>query len=842
MLDPDISAADSLRLLSNEADPTDDVVGPNGWTRRRFLQAVGYGVAGGATLGTVGPSFAELLGVDPGEAFAASPIGATDGVLVNIVLYGGNDGLNTVVPYTDPLYYDRRGGVAIAAGNVLALDGKWGLNSNLPYIKSLWDEGSVAIVHGVGYPNPDLSHFTSMGIWMHGNLRGGTPTSGFIGRWHDQVAADRAEMAVATIGSSVPLHLQGFNRRALGIPHYGDLFGARVEASDRRLYDAVSAFSATGAGRGQWHDTYANVLRTQIGVAGEVAPVFNPEVTGSDFVRKMTIAARLINANLGFRILDVGHDGFDNHDGQPSDHAPLLAELDAGLRAFYATLAPAWHRNVTLMTMSEFGRTVHANDSSGTDHGTANVQFVIGANVNGRRHLGDPPSLDLPDRWDRLPHTVDFRAVFGSVLDGWLGAGSSSVLNGTFEDLGLFSRKPGEAPPPPPPPPDRVPGGGTLPPAPTSPPSGLVPMAPVRIMDSRDGMGGVKTGAMVAGEMAKVRITGAHGIPAGATAVVANVTSVGATEFGFMTVFPGGTKKPDTSNLNTAPGRPVPNLVVIGIGGDGCVDIYNAIGGSHCLVDVFGYFADGAGDRFTPLVPKRLFDTRLGQGIRRGKIATGDAVEVQVAGLAGVPPSGATAVVLNLGVTETDSPGWMRLRPAGDALVNDTSNLNFFAGDVVPNLAVCKLSSEGTVIVDGVGSGAHVFGDVFGYFGGTGTSQLRTIAPARLLDTRIGQGAPAGPVSGSSSARLVVAGQGSIPAEATAVVLNVTATNVRGGTFVTVWPDGEGQPDTSNLNAARDQTIANLVICRLGSGGAVRLASPPAPCDLLADVLGYFVG
>ena len=827
MIDHDISATDARLLLSS--DTPLDLPGPNGWTRRKFLQAVGMGVVGGAALGTLGPSAAELLGFDPREAWAASPIAATDGVLVNIVLYGGSDGLNIVVPFTNGLYYDARGPLAVAPGDVLALDGTWGLNPALPYLKGLWDLGQVGIVQGVGYPNPDLSHFTSMGIWMHGNLAGGIPSSGWIGRWHDQIAADRAELAVGTVGWSVPLHLQGMNRRALGIPPNGDLFGSSSQDYDQRLFNGVKAFSSAPAGRGTWHDMYATVLRSQIDAATDVAPVFTPEVTGSEFVRKMTVAARLINANLGFRVLDLGLDGFDHHDNEPGKLTELMGELDAGLRAFYQTLDPTWARNVTLMTMSEFGRTVYSNESNGTDHGTANVQFVIGRNVRGG-HYGSAPSLALPDRWDRLPHTVDFRSVLGSVLDGWMGAGSSSVLNGTFENLDLFSAAPGAAPG----------GGGGLPPAVVTPPAGFVPMAPVRIMDTRDGTGGVRVGVLGPTEMIKVQVANVSGVPAAATAVVANVTGVGATTPGYMTVYPGGTAMPGTSNLNTAPGRPVPNLVVMGIGADGCIDVYNAHGSAHCLVDVFGYFQPSTGDRFTALDPRRLFDSRTGVGVRQGKVTGTTPVDVPVAGVGDVPGIGATAVVMNFTVTEPEAPGWMRVRPSGDPVVNDTSNVNFFADDVVANLVICKLGANGQITVDGSGTDVHVIGDVFGYFGATGSS-VRTIPPDRLLDTRLGTGAPQTPVAGATTARLVVAGQGLIPANATAVVLNVTATNVASASYVTVYPDGQVEPETSSLNVFAGQTIANLVICRIGAGGAVQFANPRSSCDVIADALGYFV-
>ena len=176
MLDPDISTPTPRRLLS-QPDRLGDVVGPDGWTRRKFLQAVGGGVLGGAAIGIARPTASVSVSSASTcrRRSPATPIGAHDGIVVIIVLYGGNDGLNTVVPYTNGSYYDVRGpsngNLAIPASQVLPLDGTFGLHPSLSYTKRLWDAGQVAIVHGVGYPNPDLSHFTSMAIWMNGQVR-----------------------------------------------------------------------------------------------------------------------------------------------------------------------------------------------------------------------------------------------------------------------------------------------------------------------------------------------------------------------------------------------------------------------------------------------------------------------------------------------------------------------------------------------------------------------------------------------------------------------------------------------------------------------------------------------
>ena len=585
MLDPDISTADARRLLS-QPDLLGDVLGPNGWTRRKFLQAVGGGVLGGAALGSFDGFGLDQLGFDTSEAFAA-PIGAHDGIVVNIVLYGGNDGLNTVVPYTNGKYYDFRGpangNLAIPASQVLPLDATWGLHPSLSYTKQLWDAGQLAIVHGVGYPTPDLSHFSSMAIWMAAKFSAGNPGTGWIGRWLDGQPAATADLMAATIGSSVPLHLLGAVRRAVAVPQNGSgMFGTGTSASDTRMFNGLRALSSP-AGRGPWHDMFSKVLTTQLDLAQDVAPVYTPAPTGDAFVRRMTVAARLVNADLGFRVLDVPLDGFDTHDDQPTNHANLLTALDTGLATFFSTLHPSFWNRVTVVTMSEFGRTPYSNDSAGTDHGTANVQFVMGPNVRGG-HYGGAPSFDTIDnQWDRFDMTVDFRHVLGTVIDGWMGGGASTILNGQYQNLGFFQTGPGDPPP-----------TGGIPPV-ISPPSGpteFVSMNPLRLFDTRDGTGG-RLGALNGGETWGFGIRGQYGVPANAVAVAINLTAVDATMGTYVTAWPGGQARPTTSNLNPVPGMAVPNLAIVRLGAAGDVNFFNNSGSVHLLADVVGYFRDG---------------------------------------------------------------------------------------------------------------------------------------------------------------------------------------------------------------------------------------------------------
>ncbi len=835
MLDPDISTADALRHLSFDEEPTAAAL-----DRRRFLRLVGMGVGAGVVAGGSGSLLDHAFGHDP-SAWAAGPIGADDGVLVIIGMYGGNDGLNTVVPFTDPNYVEMHGGLAIPANQTLRLNSSQGLNGNLPTLKRAWDDGHLAVVQGIGYANPDLSHFNSMAYWMAGRPNA-LPSSGWMGRWLDGYLGGTDDLyAAAEVGTSVPLHLVGNHKKGTVVGASRPGYGSATDARSERQYAAIRAM-AGGAGGG-WRAPVGQAFVDQLDLARTLAPVIPDEdqLPDAEIVAKLEVAARLVNANLGFRVVTAGWGDFDSHAGQPGQHADRMAELDAAISRFFALLDPAWASRVTVMTFSEFGRTPWDNDGAGTDHGTSAPHFVIGANVKGGLY-GQQPSLANLRRWDRMTHHVDFRSYYASILDGWMGGGSSDVLGGNFEQLGLFHGPPGSTPPN-----GIVLGdGGTVTPnpSPTPVPTGksfFHPVSPVRIVDTREGIGAPRQ-PIGPGQRIRVKVAGAAGLPAtGLTAVIANVTAVRPTQPMHFTVYPGRVDRPETSNLNAVPGRPVPNLVAMAVGDDGYIEIYNSNGQTHCLVDVFGY-TDGrsnGGAKFNPTAPKRLFDSRNGTGMRRGALAPGTAVDVQVAGKAGVPKVGATAVVVNVTAVNPDQPGHLRVTPTGRTPAT-TSNVNFAAGDVVPNLVICELGDGGKLRMDATGASTHVVGDVFGYFA-DGGERLITMAPRRLLDTRDGTGAPKRPLGPGRRVDLQVAGLKGVPAAATAVVLNVTATKVAGASHVSVWPRGGAEPSTSNLNVVAGQTIANLVICRVGEQQSVSLANPLAGCDLVADVLGYFV-
>lgn len=824
MLDPDISTADALRLLSvpaQEGGPG-DAPGPYGWTRRGFLQAIGLGVVGGAALGSLGEHL--LPGGEVHQAFAGAPIGPGDGILVPIMFYGGNDGLNTVIPYADGKYYTVRPRIAIPADQVLKLDGQVGLHPNLTFLKALYDAGQVAVVQGVGYANPDLSHFNSMAIWMHGRHGGGAPTSGWLGRWLDGQPAHLAELAAATISTSVPLHMLGQVRRAVGISEDGSMFGTEHEPYDLRMYDGLRAMAAP-AGRGPWHDLYSSSLRTQLDLADDVAPVFAAGLPGGEIERKLTVAARLINANIGLRVVDVGFGSFDTHDGQGWRHGDLLRQLDAGLAAFYATLLPQFRDQVTLMTMSEFGRTSYGNDSSGTDHGTAAPHFVIGTRVRGGLY-GQAPSLANLNQFDRLQHTVDFRSVYGTVLDGWLGGGASTILGGGYESLGLFAGGPAA-------------GSGTpfvLPPA---SPSGFVGLTPRRVFDTRDGTGG-RAAPLGPGESFSFGLAGQFDIPATAVAVAMNLTSVDATAPSFVTVWPSGQLRPFTANLNPVPGMAVPNLVVARLGGDGAAAFFNNSGSVHLVADVVGYFDPTSNGELDPLTPARLLDTRDGTGDRLGPIGQGEWIDLQVGGRGGVR-DGVEAVALNVTVTEPTAGSFVTIWPAG-AERPFAASLNMVPGQTVSNMVLCRTGDGGRISVFNASGSTHVVIDALGCFSSSGAARFVPLTPSRVLDTREGIGAPTAPVA-QAPLGVQLAGRGGVPTSGTtAVLLNLTAVTPTLPTFVTAYPSGVDRPLAANITIGAGKVVPNMVLARLGADGKAMIYNNTGAVDLVADVVGYWTG
>jgi hypothetical protein len=372
------------------------------------------------------------------------------------------------------------------------------------------------------------------------------------------------------------------------------------------------------------------------------------------------------------------------------------------------------------------------------------------------------------------------------------------------------------------------------------------PLPPARVLDTRDGNGS-SLGKVAPNSSIDLQVTGRGGVPAsGVSAVVLNVTVTEPTALSFLTAWPTGEARPLASNLNFTAGQTVPNLVAVKVGAGGKVSLYNYAGTTHVIADVSGWYsASGAtaGARYHPVAPTRLLDTRTGLGAALAKLLPQGVLDLQVTGRGGVPATGVSAVAVNVTVTEPAGGGYLTTWPTG-GLAPLASNLNFAPAQTVANLAVVKVGSEGKISFFNGGGDLHVIADVAGWFGPEGETtgaRYHPLAPARVLDTRSGNGAPVAPVAAGTAMSLQVTGRGGVPPTGvTAVILNVIAVSPAGGGYLTVWPAGEPRPLASNLNFGPGQTVPNLVVAKVGAGGKVSIFNGGGTAHLVADVAGWY--
>ncbi|MEV7275476.1 FlgD immunoglobulin-like domain containing protein [Streptomyces sp. NPDC093111] len=368
------------------------------------------------------------------------------------------------------------------------------------------------------------------------------------------------------------------------------------------------------------------------------------------------------------------------------------------------------------------------------------------------------------------------------------------------------------------------------------------PLTPARVMDTRSGLGVPKARVGPDGTVT-LQVAGQGGVPAtGVSAVVLNVTAVNATRSTFVSVHPATAARTSASNLNVVPGRAVSNLVVVPVGA-GRIGFYNKGGDVDLLADVAGYYTDDAeGARYKPLAPARAMDTRSGTGVRKAKVGAAGTVTLQVTGRNGVPASGVAAVVMNVTATNVTASTFVSAYPSGTVRTS-ASNLNATAGRTVPNLVTVPVVDGKVTFYNHAGT-VDLLADVAGYYSTAGDGALfQPLTPTRLFDTRAGTvGDPPRRLGPGEQFGLGVTGHAGVPAGASAVVVNLTATNASAATFVSAYPNGTARPDVSNVNVVPGQTVPNLAVVPTGSSGAVTLYNRAGYVDVVADVAGYFVG
>lgn len=371
-------------------------------------------------------------------------------------------------------------------------------------------------------------------------------------------------------------------------------------------------------------------------------------------------------------------------------------------------------------------------------------------------------------------------------------------------------------------------------------------LTPARILDTRGANGPIR-----ARQVISIQVTGRGGIPTtGVSAVLLTVTVTRPARSGYVTVYPDGAARPVVSNLNYRSKQTIANSVVVPVGANGRIRMFNGSGGTvQLLADVAGFYASGrsnAAGAFTSLAPRRILDTRSGVGAARRSIPANGYLTVAVAGRNGIPRTGVSALVINVTATASTRAGYLTVYSPGYPRPN-TSSVDYRARETVPNLVVAPVAGNGTIrVFNGSAGSVQVLADVAGYYtAGTATvaGAFQLVRPTRLLDTRSGRGAPARPVAGNGAVAVQITGKGGVPKTGVAaVVMNVTATAPTASGYITVFPNGAARPNTSNLDFLAGQTPANLVMVPVGALGRVRMVnSGGGSVHLLADVIGYYV-
>ena len=401
--------------------------------RRDVLRAGLYGIGLGGAL-RVPPLF--------GQAAAVAAKAQADGkILVVLELSGGNDGLNTLVPYADDAYYKHRPKIGVPKNELRAIDDHYGFNRGMVGFERLYKNGNLAIVHGCGYENPSFSHFSSMAYW-HTAAPNSGEQYGWVGRLADEMAPAAPPNFLVNIDSRQSLAVR--SRR-----HVPVVFDDPNKFSREAFFDQKDVFDASLKGNGEVSNPSRRFLLDIARSAKDASALVQQAwshyrspvdygITGLDLPKVVA----LIEAEMPTRLYYTSYrnNAFDTHVFQNDLHQRLLTYTSDAVSAFMLDLKRIGRADdVVVMIFSEFGRRVPENVSLGTDHGSANLMFVAGSQVKGG-HYGKAPSLTELDAGDNLRHTTDFRRVYATMIEGWLGyRETAQLLNGEFEPFDLFA-------------------------------------------------------------------------------------------------------------------------------------------------------------------------------------------------------------------------------------------------------------------------------------------------------------------------------------------------------------------------------------------------------------------
>ena len=413
--------------------------------------------------GFIDRTFAEL-GDQARDSSVQFASGTDDTILVVLQMAGGNDGLNTLVPFGDDAYHKARPNIGKKKKDLIQIEDGLGLNGAMPFLGSMFKEGELGVVQGVGYPNPNRSHFVSTSIWETADTSNSSNT-GWLGRYFDNACEGVDPTVGISFNKSTPESfgamrnpgvslsspelyrwIHGGGDKAQAEEFFSDLnqpMAAEELPSDGGSID-MPADGKVGGVVGESNLDFLERVALDAQVSSkkilEVAAKHrtSERYAGTPIARNLNLVSRMIAGGMASRVHYVSHGGFDTHTGQVNSHDRLLGQLDSALKSFFTDLKQQGNdKRVVLMTFSEFGRRVKENASAGTDHGKASCMFVAGGGVKGGLY-GKYPSLTQLSQGD-LNHTVDFRKVYADLLGSWLKAPNiGKILGGDYRGIGLI--------------------------------------------------------------------------------------------------------------------------------------------------------------------------------------------------------------------------------------------------------------------------------------------------------------------------------------------------------------------------------------------------------------------
>lgn len=403
-------------------------------TRRRLLK----GALGGVCANTAGALGLPLFFGNAANALAAMP--AQDNrILVVMELSGGNDGLNTLVPYADDAYYRHRPNLGIKANKLRKIDDHYGFSPGMAGMERLYKDGKVAVMHGCGYDQPSFSHFTSMAYW-HTAAPNSGGENGWVGRLADGLKPDAAPNYIVNIDEVQSLAVRSARHTPV-VFNDPDKFVRKGFFQEREVFDQKLAMAGSGNAAQDFLLHVAQSAQDASVLVRDAWGRYKSPVDYGIYPVELKKIAALIDAGMPTRLYYTAyrHNAFDTHVHQADLHGRQLTYVSDAIAAFMEDLKRIGRaQDVTLLVFSEFGRRVPENANLGTDHGTANYMFIVGDNVKGG-HYGKPVSLTELDAGDNLVHTADFRRVYATVIDGWMGyKQTEAMLGGKFETFPVF--------------------------------------------------------------------------------------------------------------------------------------------------------------------------------------------------------------------------------------------------------------------------------------------------------------------------------------------------------------------------------------------------------------------